>query len=82
VHERFTTQDSEKGVSHRFGFTDQSIHRRKIDLGLLSSDIDPATLASKIAGVDYRDVQEGRKELTLLEPLFMFPNRTESSPES
>jgi hypothetical protein len=66
MQEGFTAEDAKERVSHGFGFVEGSVHRLKIDLRLLASDIDPTSLAAKIARVDDRDVEKGRKELTFL----------------
>ena len=51
MHERFTTKNPKERIPHCLGFTNQSIHGFYINLLLLSSNIDPASLAPQVAAV-------------------------------
>src|SRR4051794_6992121 len=68
VHERLAAENAEERIAHRLGFTDQPVHRRRLDPRLLGGHIDPATLAAEIAAIDDRDIEERRKEFPPLEP--------------
>ena len=71
VQERFTAENAKERVPHGFGFVESSVHRLKVDLRLLASDIDPTSLAAKIARIDDGDVKKGWKELPFFQTLLV-----------
>jgi len=78
VHKRLAAENAEEGVSHRLRFGDQPVHRGWFNPSLLSRDIDPATLAAQVAGVDDRDIEEWWEEFAAFEPRFVQLNRADA----
>ena len=74
VHERLAAQQAEKRVAHFLGRRDHPVHRFDIDLVLLGGNVNPATGAAEVAGVDDRDVEVGGKELPVAKPAFVLLN--------
>ena len=63
VHERFAAEDAEERVAMRLGLVDHPVELVKIDFGFGFIDIDPAPLATEVAGVDDGKVKErGEKD--------------------
>jgi hypothetical protein len=60
VHERLAAEDAEEGVAVLLRIEDRAVERGEID-GVLRLDVDPATLAAEIAGVENREVEERRE---------------------
>ena len=65
VHERFAAQQSKKRVANFFGRMDHPVHGIDINFVLFGADIDPTAGTAKVAAVDNRNVEIGRKELAL-----------------
>jgi hypothetical protein len=78
VHERLAADDAKEGVAHLLGFAHEAVPGVEADLLLLGRDIDPATLAAQVAGVEDRHVQERRKKLAALHATFVPQDRERS----
>jgi hypothetical protein len=76
VHERFTAEDSKVAVAVFLRVVDESVQILFADHLSRGSDVHPTTLAAKLAAVDDRDEQKGRKVDPLFEAFFVFLNRS------
>jgi hypothetical protein len=63
VHERLATENSKKAVAHRFGLSNRAVSRIYLNSMLLSAHINPASLATQVTAIDYRQVKKWGKEL-------------------
>ena len=75
VHERLAAEDAEERVPVRLRVGDGAVQRVEIDLRALGLDIHPAALAAQVAGVQDREVEEGRKIFTALDAALEFLDR-------
>ena len=75
MHERFPAENPEEGIPHFLRFLNEPGHGFDIDLFLLGSDINPAALATQVAAVDDRDIQERGEEFSPFEAFFVLVNR-------
>jgi hypothetical protein len=80
IHERLPSQDPEKPVPVGFGLVHHLVEIIEFDLHLRFIDIDPTSLATEVAAVQNRDVEEGRKVFPLLESALKFLNRKHPLP--
>ena len=75
VHERFAAEDAEEAVAVLLGVVDDAIHLVGREKMLRAIHLHPASLATEIATVDHRNVEERREIVALLDALLEFLDR-------
>jgi hypothetical protein len=75
VHERLSAEDPEKAVAAALRVTDHPPHGGGVDHVPRAVDFDPAALASQVAAVDDREIQEWREMLPVFQPFLELLNR-------
>lgn len=78
VHERLAAEDAEERVPVFFCVSDRAIERVEIDLRALGLHVHPAALAAQVAGVQNREVEEGRKIFAALDAALEFFDREQA----
>src|SRR6185436_18554068 len=69
MHERLAAKQAEEGVAVSLGVRDGAAQRVQVD-GILLLDVDPATLAAQVAGIENGEVKKRRKVFTAAQATF------------
>src|SRR5262245_36426594 len=78
MHERLAAKDAEENVAVSLGVVDETIHRIQIDVLTRRFHINPAALATQVATVNDRDIEERRKVFAATDSLLELLDREHS----